>query len=402
MEVKKGFKFGEVGTIPVDWKCGRIGEFATTSSGTTPSRRLQERYYHNGSINWIKTLDLNNGEITTTDEKVTQAAINETSLTVYEPETVVVAMYGGFKQIGRTGLMKIPACVNQALTAVKCNKSLLVPSFLLRVLNHRVDYWRSVASSSRKDPNITSKEVREFPIPLPPTLAEQEAIAGALSDADAWIESLEQLIAKKRKIKQGAMQELLTGKRRLPGFRDTWLVKRLGDIAHVSAGGTPSRSNRQYWDGEIPWVTTTEIDFETVTQTAQYITSEGLANSAAKLLPVGTLLMALYGQGKTRGKIGILGIEAATNQACAAIEIRDASDPRFVMLNLVNRYDEIRSMSNNGNQENLNGKIVKSIVVALPQVNEQLASATRVSVSTTLSEATTKVLKTFESVFHLC
>jgi type I restriction enzyme S subunit len=79
-------------------------------------------------------------------------------------------------------------------------------------------------------------ELFQYAIPLPPTLAEQEAIAGALSDADAWIESLEQLIAKKRQIKQGAMQELLTGKRRLPGFSGKWETKRLGDVLRVRHG----------------------------------------------------------------------------------------------------------------------------------------------------------------------
>ncbi len=238
MAVSRGTKFSEIGEIPTDWRCVQVGQYASTSSGTTPSRRNFERYFKNGTISWVKTLDLNNGAISSTDEKVTEDALNETSLVVYPPGTVLVAMYGGFKQIGRTGILTIPACVNQALTAVNCNRLSLQPTYLLWVLNHRVEYWKCVASSSRKDPNITSKEIREFPIPLPPTLAEQEAIAGALSDADAWIESLEQLIVKKRQSKQGAMQELLTGKRRLPGFSGEWSAYYLADLCTKIQDGT--------------------------------------------------------------------------------------------------------------------------------------------------------------------
>jgi len=155
-----------------------------------------------------------------------------------------------------------------------------------------------------------------------------------------------------------------------------WEVYTLGDLAVVTAGGTPSRTNSRYWNGSIPWVTTSEVDFCTIGHTEQRITKEGLNNSAAKLLPPGTLLMALYGQGKTRGKIAILGVEAATNQACAAISLKGGVFYKFIFYFLASRYDAIRSLSNTGNQENLNGAIVRSIPVSLPRDAEQRAIAT--------------------------
>ena len=130
-------------------------------------------------------------------------------------------MYGGLRQIGRTGLLRTPAAVNQAITAIRPNPTILCAEFLLFYLNHRVGYWQSVASSSRKDPNITGADVRAFKVPLP-GIDEQRPIAAALWDADALIASLEQLLTKKRQIKQGAMQELLTGRKRLKGFQKTW------------------------------------------------------------------------------------------------------------------------------------------------------------------------------------
>jgi len=217
MEIVEGYKQTEVGLIPTDWQEKRLEDVSKLSSGTTPSRKLEERYYFNGKTNWVKTTDLNNSHIFYTQEKITELALNESCLKEYSIGTVLVAMYGGFNQIGRTGLLKITAAVNQALIAIQPQRETLDSIFLINYLNFRVSYWKNVAISSRKDPNITSRNVKEFPIPLPP-LPEQKAIAQALSDVDAAIAELDRLITKKRNIKQGTMQQLLTGKTRLPGF----------------------------------------------------------------------------------------------------------------------------------------------------------------------------------------
>ena len=186
-----------------------------------------------------------------------------------------------------------------------------------------------------------------------------------------------------------------------PGYKLTevglipedWEVKPLGDLASVSSGGTPSRTNAQYWNGDIPWVTTSEVDFCTINHAEQSITKDGLNNSAAKLVQPGTLLMALYGQGKTRGKVGVLGIEAAINQACAAISLDRKVSPDFIFYFLASRYEAIRNLSNTGNQENLNGQIVKSIPILLPPTKaEQEAIARALSEADALLEVLAQVL----------
>jgi type I restriction enzyme S subunit len=164
MDLKPGFKKTDLGVIPEDWTISRIDDLCECSSGTTPARALHDRYYRNGSIPWVKTMDLNNGAIIATSECVTDTAIEETCLRRFPTGTVLLAMYGGFQQIGRTGLLHIPATVNQAITAITINCNHLLPEYLLATLNHRVSYWRTVASSSRKDPNITGNDVRAFPI----------------------------------------------------------------------------------------------------------------------------------------------------------------------------------------------------------------------------------------------
>ncbi|WP_406158264.1 restriction endonuclease subunit S [Streptomyces canus] len=227
-----------IGT-PEDWKAARLRDVATFASGTTPSRARQDEYFNSGKHLWVKTLDLNNSVITTTEERVTDRALEETTLKIHPAGTVLVAMYGGYQQIGRTGLLAAPAAVNQALTAVMTNPRKLVPAYLLHTLNYRIGYWRSVASSSRKDPNITGSDVKDFPISLP-QVSEQEAIAEAVSDIDQLIAVLERAIAKRNAIKQGMLQQLLTGKTHLSG----WSHSRLSELIDGLEAGVSVRSSK--------------------------------------------------------------------------------------------------------------------------------------------------------------
>ena len=176
--------------------------------------------------------------------------------------------------------------------------------------------------------------------------------------------------------------------KQIPGYKQTevgaipedWEVKPLGEIASVSSGGTPDRSNPNYWNGDVPWVTTTQINFNLIDEANEFITVKGLENSAARIYNPGTLLMAMYGQGKTRGKVAVLAISAAINQACAAIKLNRGISGKYVFFNLSARYEEIRSLSNTGNQENLNATIIKSILLPLPkEENEQFVIANALS-----------------------
>lgn len=151
----------------------------------------------------------------------------------------------------------------------------------------------------------------------------------------------------------------------------TWHRSTLGEIARISSGGTPDRGTAEYWGGDVPWVTTGEIQFNTITDTSEKITTKGLRDSSAKLFPPGTLLMAMYGQGKTRGQVAKLGIEAATNQACAAILLNGKNDPDFYFQYLSSQYEELRELGNAGTQKNLSGGILKGVAVPVPPYQEQ-------------------------------
>jgi type I restriction enzyme, S subunit len=152
---------------------------------------------------------------------------------------------------------------------------------------------------------------------------------------------------------------------------DGWKLSTIEKISIVSSGGTPSRKDNSYWNGDIPWVTTSEVQFKIIENTAEKITEKGLANSSAKLFPIDTILMAMYGQGKTRGQVAKLGIEASTNQACAAIILKPGYYVDYYYQFLISQYENIREMSNSGGQENLSAGIVKSIQVPVPPFSEQ-------------------------------
>ena len=150
-----------------------------------------------------------------------------------------------------------------------------------------------------------------------------------------------------------------------------WRLSTLGEIARITSGGTPDRGEPSYWGGSIPWVTTGDIQFNTITGATEKLTEAGLKNSSAKLFPPGTLLMAMYGQGKTRGKVAKLGIEAATNQACAAILLSDGHDVDFYFQYLSSQYAALRQLGNAGTQQNLSAGILKAIEVPVPSLEEQ-------------------------------
>jgi type I restriction enzyme S subunit len=165
------------------------------------------------------------------------------------PGTLILANSGA--TLGVAKILGIKCCANDGIAALLNFNATVSTTYLVHYINTRTQYLRDVVATGNGQPNLNTDLIGNFKVPLPPTLAEQEAIAGALSDADAWIESLEQLIAKKRQIKQGAMQELLTGKRRLPGFSGQWEKKRLGDVANVKTG---SKNNEdKVDDGEFPF-----------------------------------------------------------------------------------------------------------------------------------------------------
>mgnify|MGYP002795164872 CR=1 FL=1 len=147
---------------------------------------------------------------------------------------------------------------------------------------------------------------------------------------------------------------------------------KIGDVFEIKTGATPSRKENEYWrNGTIPWVKTTELKEVVITETEEFITEIGFNKSSVNMLPIDTVLIAMYGQGKTRGMTGKLGIEATTNQACAAILPNNKADMDFIWYQLRLLYNDLRELGRGGNQPNLNTNLIKEFQLIFPEVQLQ-------------------------------
>lgn len=225
------------------WEKKKIGEIFQVTSGTTPLRSNQN-YFSKGLINWVKTTDLNNSILEKTEEKISEIALNETSLKILPQNTVFVAMYGGFNQIGRTGLLNIKATCNQALAAILPEKS-QNPFYLLAYLNKSIDYWKTIAASSRKDPNITKQDVLNFNITLP-TLPEQTHLGLFFHRLDSQIAESREVLEKSRQLKKAMLAKMFPAngekipKIRFKGFEGEWECRKFSEVAELRRGLTYS------------------------------------------------------------------------------------------------------------------------------------------------------------------
>jgi type I restriction enzyme, S subunit len=177
---------------------------------------------------------------------------------------------------------------------------------------------------------------------------------------------------------------------------DTWRKCSIGDVARVMLGGTPSRQEPSYWqDGAIPWVSSGEVANGRISSTRELITQRGLEQSSAKLYPVGTVLIAMIGEGKTRGQAAILDIEASTNQNVAGIlPNRELIEPDYLWRWALEQYETTRAVGRGGNQPALNGQKVRELVIPVPPLGEQREVTRRVDLLLSLADSITDRLET--------
>jgi len=209
------YQESRLGWIPKDWTLRSVASLGEIRSGSTPSRGKADRYFHPEGTPWVKTLDLNEDVIFKTDECITVAALRESSCSILPADSVLIAMYGGWEQIGRTAMLGVPAATNQAISTVTINDPEVVPEYVLRALQHGRPRWKRVAASTRKDPNITKVDVETFELPMPLTKDEQIAIVKRFSALLTRLAIEELELYKRQQEKTGVMDDLLTGRVRV-------------------------------------------------------------------------------------------------------------------------------------------------------------------------------------------
>lgn len=211
-------------------------------------------------------------------------------------------------------------------------------------------------------PAVSDKIIKSLELNLP-TLLEQKRIATILDKAESLRHKRQEAVFLADDFLRAVFLDMFGDPVSNPRG---WVTSSIIDLCSLATGGTPNRDEPSYFDGPHPWVKTGEVDSDWIIASEEHISDRAISESNCKLFPPKTILVAMYGQGKTRGKVGMLGMTAATNQACAAILPSEKINSYFLLAQLRLMYDHLRAMGRGGNQENLNLGMIKSLKVLVP------------------------------------
>jgi type I restriction enzyme S subunit len=332
--------------------------------GGTPSRF--NRNYWGNEIPWATVKDIATFDGVSTQEMITRQGLEASASQLVPAGTLIVCTR---MAPGSALIFQTEVAINQDMKALICGRE-TSSEFLRLVLNFKKKELVGISSGSTVA-GLGIADLTSLRILLPP-LKEQEAIAEALSNADAAIDSLDALIKKKRDLKQATMQQLLTGRTRLPGFTADWKEVSIGSFTDCKAGGTPSTSVPAYWGGDIRWMSSGELNLKRVREVSGRITQAGLENSSAQFFPADSVLIGLAGQGKTRGTAAFNLVGLTTNQSIAAILPSARHDSKFLFYVMETKYKELRDLSDGGGgRGGLNLTIIKDVRVTVPELDEQ-------------------------------
>lgn len=373
MEVKPGYKQTEVGVIPEEWDVRRLDKL------TEQQRPISYGIVQTGAnlpngIPCLRVVDINDGIINKTDLIRTSKRISDAyRRTILKAGDLVMPLRG---KVGDVGI------VDSELEGANLTRGV---ALLAVRKEHNAQYCRQFISWSatrkRLEQSMNGSALQEIPIAtlrsftvaIPTSENEQRAIAEALSDMDGLLSGLEWLIAKKRDLKQAVMQQLLTGKTRLPGFHGEWGTKALEKLINeIGDGATPSTADPRNFGGGIHWVVIDDIKNEIVT-TATTLTERGLQSCAATLWPPGTLILST---GATIGEVGIARIPVATKQGiCGLVFDPNEAIPAFMKYWFVQNKPILLGKAQGSTIKEVRAPTLVKIELSIPVVTEQTAIA---------------------------
>lgn len=370
----------DLGLFPIDWS---VSDWSSVldgfTSGATPSRAIKD--YFKGNIRWITSGELNYNTIIDTIEHISKDAVKRTNLTVHPAGTFLMAITGleaeGTR--GSCGIIGKESTTNQSCLAIYGTSRLMIPYLFYFYIKYG-DWLAKHYCQGTKQQSYTALLVKQLPIIYPPSIEEQRCITEVLSDVDNLISSLQKLLKKKKAIKQGAMQELLTGKKRLPGFYGKWKHGVWKDVlAGFYSGATPYRGRADYYKGNIRWVSSGELNYNIIKDTIEHISEKAKNETSLVVHPAGTFLMAITGleAAGTRGSCAILGKDATTNQSCMAIYGTDKMViPYLYHYYLLNGEELAFQYCQGTKQQSYTAAIVKELPIYYPcDIVEQQAIA---------------------------
>lgn len=309
--MKRGYIKSEFGPIPSSWEIKRLNEIGEALIGLT----YRPSDVKSSGTLVLRSSNIQNEALAFEDNVFVNSEIPE-RIRVRVGDVLICVRNGSRDLIGKSAFLdeRVEEMTFGAFMAVYRSSIGKLASYFFQseILKRQINEHLGATINQ-----ITNKSINSFRIPLPPTQIEQQAIATALSDIDALIDGLSKLITKKRDIKQATMQQLLAGKTRLPGFSGEWEEKTLGDVLEkIVGGGTPSRANPAYWNGEIPWVTVKDFATFNAYSAQEYISINGLKKSASNLIPAGTLITSTR---MAVGKSVVYKVDVAINRDLKAL-----------------------------------------------------------------------------------
>ena len=373
--MRAGYKVTEMGVIPEEWKVERLGRLADFV--TSGSRGWAQFYSDSGAL-FIRSQNVRDGRLAFEDvQYVSPPAGAEGNRTKVLLNDLLITITGN--SVGNVAIVHEvmdEAYISQHVGLARLREP-AVADYICRYLSPHSPGNPQIAGSQsgQSKPGLNLQNLRDFWIALPTAAAEVHAIAAALSDVDALLGGLDRLIAKKRDLKQAAMQQLLTGQTRLPGFSGEWEVKRLGDvISHCFSGATPRRNRPEFYRGNIRWITSGELNYNVIVDTIEKVSSSAVAETNLAIIPAGTFLMAITGleaEG-TRGACAIVGAPSTTNQSCMAVFPTAALVSTYLFHYYVFRGEALALQYCQGTkQQSYTASLVKQLPIALPPSPEE-------------------------------
>lgn len=336
----------------------KLGDVCRVLSGTTPD--TNNPVYWKGNLPWITPAEITESSdiIFDTKRAISKEAVEKKGLPLLPKGTVLLSSRA---PIGKVAIAGIDMYCNQGFKNLVCSDK-IYNKYLYFFLKSKTKFLNSLGRGATFK-EISKSIVENILIPCP-NIQIQKQIAERL-------DKVQELIAKQKE--QIAKLDLLIKSRFLDMFGDPisnpkkWPTRRMGDIFKITSGGTPSRKKSENFEnGTIPWVKTGDLNVPVLTHTVECLTEMGLQNSSAKLFPVGTVLLAMYGA--TIGAVSILGIEACSNQACAAFLPVDTISPIYLYFFLFLQKQHFIKLGVGGAQPNISGEILKREKILCPPV----------------------------------
>lgn len=347
----------------------------------------------NGSIRLLQLADIGDGEFKDKSSRfMSPEKVKDLKCTKLKSGDLLISRMP--EPIGRTCIL--PVLTQESVTVVDACiiRTGLNSAFNNVLLKHWMNSQKvrsfmleNASGTTRK--RISRKKIEQLLLPLPP-LAEQKQIADTLERLLAQIANskaeLEAALVCLKQFRQSVLTAAVSGEltedwRKFHRIAiSSWKNSTLGELSAVATGKTPSRKTVEYWDnGNVPWVTSSCTGDAFTVKAEQYVTAFAVKDCKLKLFKPGTLLMAMYGEGKTRGQVTELKISATSNQACAAIIVDETkANKNYIKIKLLENYEATRNAAAGGAQPNLNLNKVREINIPLPTLKEQSEITSRV------------------------